>query len=152
MRRGRPKRWRGYRITSFYIPEEMLPVYEKLRQMALMEGVPINDKIIEAICEYVEKKSPEILSSEPEEVQVIRQAQAIEAATIATELKEAISTISAPYTRMDVRINMAKRVVPRLVTRLARLNTFLKNQEYFELCRTAVRLAEQVVDRWLNSR
>jgi len=120
--------------------------------MAFAEGVPINDKILEAICEYVESKLPEQANKEPEEINLIRQAKEIEASTIATELKEAVSTLSAPNVRPDVRISMAKQVVPKLVIRLARLNTYLKNEEYSELCRTAVRLMEKVREEWLNSR
>jgi len=152
MKRGRPRRWKGYRITSFYIPDEMVPIYEKLREMAFAEGVPINDKILEAIYEYVEKKSPELSSKEPEEVKLVREAREIEASAIANELKEVVSTLTAQNVRLDVRVSMAKRTVPKLVTRLAKLNAFLKNEEYSKLCRTAVRLMEQVTNEWLNSR
>jgi len=152
MKRGRPRRWKGYRITSFYIPDEMAPIFEKLREMAFAEGVAVNQKILDAICEYVEKKLPELPNSEPEELQIIKQAKEIEASTIATELKEAVSALSAADVRPDVRISMAKLVVPKLVIRLAKLNTYLKNKEYSQLCRTAVRLMEKVRDEWLNSR
>jgi len=58
MAKGRPRRYQGLRITSFYLPIEYLDLLDKLRELAERDGISLSEKIVDAIKEYVEVHYP----------------------------------------------------------------------------------------------
>jgi len=54
----RKRRWKAYRVTSFYIPIEFEHVMEKAQRLASKEGRSLSMLIVDAIAEYVERRMP----------------------------------------------------------------------------------------------
>jgi hypothetical protein len=58
MARGRPRRYQGLRITSFYLPIEHSELIDKLRELAERDGSTLSEKIVDAIREYIQVHYP----------------------------------------------------------------------------------------------
>lgn len=56
--RGRPRRYKGLVMTSFYYPLERSELMDKIRELAARECKPVNDVVLAALEEYVRKHHP----------------------------------------------------------------------------------------------
>jgi len=55
---GRPKKWKGWRVTSLMVYEEYEDAYEKAKELADREGITFSELVARALSEYVSRHYP----------------------------------------------------------------------------------------------
>jgi len=142
-RRGRPPKWKGYKITSLMLLDDYDEVYKKASELAEIEGITFAEIVAKALAEYVEKHypgNPQIPL--PTYTGQVPMAKTLEARITARQLKKDLELLKVIYSKRDntlYRYEVESRVI-KLVKKLAKLNTILKNKEYQDLINQAAEL------------
>jgi len=142
-RRGRPPKWKGYKITSLMLLDDYDEVYKKASELAEIEGITFAEIVARALAEYVEKHypgNPQIPL--PTYTGQVPMAKTLEARITARQLKKDLDLLKVIYSKRDntlYRYEVESRVV-KLVKKLARLNALLNKEEYQELVDEAAKL------------
>jgi len=133
MSKGRPRRYQGLRITSFYIPIEHSELLDKLRELAERDGLSLSEKILEAIKEYVEVHypgNPQVCldsvmkpdAPKPLRLQAMFDMERLE--SIVRDLRNTNSNM-----RRSILVEMGK----KLVVQLAKMNVRLRDEKIDKL-------------------
>jgi len=139
----RPRRYKGYRITSFYIPVEFEDLSKKAEELMKIEGLSFSELLLEALKEYVEVHYPgnpqltlpSICDQDSEKpLRLVAKFDCEELETILKELKD--SRGSLEYKR-DLRERCKK-----LLIKLCRANIRLKDEKINELIDHALKKLE----------
>jgi len=118
-------------------------VYKKASELAEIEGITFAEIVAKALAEYVEKHypgNPQIPL--PTYTGQVPMAKTLEARITARQLKKDLELLKVIYAKKDntlYRYEVESRVI-KLVKKLAKLNTILKNKEYQDLINQAAEL------------
>jgi len=118
-------------------------VYKKASELAEIEGITFAEIVAKALAEYVEKHypgNPQIPL--PTYTGQVPMAKTLEARITARQLKKDLELLKVIYSKRDntlYRYEVESRVI-KLVKKLAKLNTILKNKEYQDLINQAAEL------------
>lgn len=142
MRRGRPRRYAHLRVSSFSYSSDQDIVLENLKRLAMQNGRSMSEEIMEAIQFYLRNHgfSP---TNTPSFQNKNEEAKKFEAEVVATELRECIMTIRDARFGEEYRYSLLMKEVPKLVKRLANLNTHVNDENYNNLCQEAISLFKE---------
>jgi hypothetical protein len=141
----RRRRFKGYRITSFYIPNEYDDVAKKAEELKKVEGWSFSELLLHALTEYVEVHYPGnpqlILPSlvDPSEQKPLR----LEAKFISQDLQRLVDVLSGKQGEATFRHELRHRAIQQL-NKLAKINLRLKDKTVDEVVDKASKVLDNL--------
>lgn len=144
----RPRRWKSYRITSFYIPVEFEDTAKKGEELAKVEGWSFSELLTQALKEYVEFHYPGnpqlILPSllDPKELKPIR----LEARFLVKEIHDATEYLKTKENNSLAFWSVLQKRTIQRISKLTKLNQRLKNPRIDEVIDAASKILDDGLD------
>jgi len=135
---GRPKKWKGWRVTSLMVYEEYEEAYEKAKELADREGITFSELVARALSEYVSSHypgNPQLPLIHEEHRDYRLRPVEIEVEMVARRLRALLDQDPEAWSYDD------RRLLNEWMLKLARLNAKLRDPELDELIEEARRAA-----------
>jgi hypothetical protein len=141
---GRPRRFKSYRITSFYIPVECEEIDKKADELAKVEKWSKSELLLHALKEYVEVHypgNPQLILPSLLDPQALKP-QRLEMKFLFRDFKRLVKLLEAKSGELGYRRDIRQKAIQQM-TKLGRMNQRLKDKTVEEFIDEAEKILEE---------